>query len=77
MNNNSSFWFLLLFGINAILFYISLYFSQKKIDEIGKTIGRTIEPGISIAFLIGLPFFIFIYLYNNKVLKDAIAEFRS
>jgi len=77
MNNNPSFWFFLLFGISALLFYITLYISQKKIDEIGNAIGRTIEPGISIAFLIGFPFFIFVYLYNNKVLKEAIAEFRS
>ena len=77
MNNNPSLWFFLLFGISAVLFYISLYQSQKKIDEIGDTIGRKIEPGISLTFLVGFPFFIFIYLYNHKVLKEAIAEFRS
>lgn len=77
MNNNPSLWFFLLFGISAVLFYISLYQSQKKIDEIGNTIGRKIEPGIALAFLVGFPFFIFIYLYNNKVLKEAITEFRS
>ncbi len=77
MNNNPSLWFFILFGISAVLFYTSLYQSQKKIDEIGDAIGRKIEPGISLAFLVGLPFFIFIYLYNHKVLKEAIAEFRS
>jgi len=77
MNNNPSLGFFLLFGISAVIFYISLYQSQKKIDEIGNTIGRKIEPGIELVFLVGFPFFIFIYLYNNKVLKEAIAEFRS
>jgi lipopolysaccharide export system permease protein len=77
MNNNRSIWFFLLFGISALLFYISMYLSQKKIDEIGDAIGRKIEPGLAMAFIIGFPFFIFVYLYNNKVLKEAIAEFRS
>ena len=75
--NNPSIWFFILFLVCAVLFYISLYVTQKKIDEIGETLGRKIEPGITIAFLIGLPFFIFVYLYNNKVVKEAISEFRS
>jgi ABC-type Mn2+/Zn2+ transport system permease subunit len=77
MNNNRSIIFFLLFGISVFLFYAALYLSQKKIDSIGDAIGRKIEPGIMLAFIIGFPFYIFVYLYNKKVIKEAISEFRS
>ena len=75
-NNKSSILIIILNVILFLSFYISLYFSQKKLDDISGILKRKIEPGIAIAFLIGFPFFIFVYLYNNKVLKEAIAEYR-
>ncbi len=75
-NNKNSILIIILNVILFISFYISLYFSQKKLDDIGGIVKRKIEPGIAIAFLIGFPFFIFLYFYNNKSLKEAIAEYR-
>lgn len=73
--NNSSFIILTIIEIMIILsLYYFIYRSQNKIDEIGELIGKTIEPGISISIAVGFPFYFFVYLYNNKIIKEIINQ---
>jgi lipopolysaccharide export system permease protein len=62
--------------LNISVFYYSLYKAQEKLDKIGKIVGRKIEPGIMISIIIGFPFYLFIYFYNNKVLKESLEQYR-
>ena len=76
MNNNLSKIILIIAAlILVILFLISLYKSQKQIEEIGKLIKNEIEPGVYISLLVGFPFYIIIYLYNTKLVKEIISKF--
>jgi lipopolysaccharide export system permease protein len=75
-NNRGSVFIIILELIVIILFYTSLYFSQKKLQDIEVILNRKIEPGITISFLVGFPFFIFLYLHNYKMLKEAIAAYK-
>ena len=77
MNNNLSKIILIISAlIFVLLFLVSLYKSQQKIKEISKLTKNEIEPGIYISLLIGFPFYIIIYFYNNKVVKKIMSKFR-
>ncbi|MEC4048520.1 LptF/LptG family permease [Flavobacterium sp. SUN046] len=75
-NNRSLKPIIIITTLIMIGFYYMIYNSQKKVDKIGTYIGRTIEPGIMVALVLGFPFYFLIYWYNNKTLKEAIAEYR-
>jgi lipopolysaccharide export system permease protein len=75
-NNKSSVLAIVLGLIFIILFYISLYFTQKRLQEIEIVLNKKIGTGITISFLVGFPFFIFIYFHNYNMLKEAINEYR-
>lgn len=63
--------------INLILFYVFNYKSQQNLEQISKITNRYNFTNIFVALLFGFPFFIFIYLYNKKQLKEALAEFNE
>ena len=77
MNNNLSKIILIISAlIFVLLFLVSLYKSQQKIKEISKLTKNEIEPGIYISLLIGFPFYIIIYFYNNNAVKKIMSKFR-
>lgn len=76
IKNNVSVVLIIACLLNISVFYYSLYKAQEKLDKIGKIVGRKIEPGILISTIIGFPFYLFIYFYNNKVLKESLAQYR-
>lgn len=60
------------FGLEIILLlslYYFIYLAQNKMEQIGKVIGKSIEPGIAISIAMGFPFFFLLYFYNSKILK--------
>lgn len=60
------------FGLEIILLlslYYFIYLAQNKMEQIGKVIGKSIEPGIAISIAMGFPFFFFLHFYNSKILK--------
>lgn len=74
--NNPSITLIVMIQILLMLsFYYFIFIAQRKIDEIGKIIGKTIEPGIAVAVVAGFPFYFFVYLYNNKVIKENIEQY--
>ncbi len=75
-NNKSAVFIIIILLIFIIIFYISLYFSQKKLQEIEVILNKKIGSGITVSFLVGFPFFIFVYFHNYNMLKEAIAEYR-
>lgn len=62
--------------ITSILFFYSLFSAQKKLDEIETITGKKIEPGLLVTMVIGFPFYLFLYFYNNKSLKEILAQYR-
>lgn len=63
--------------IILFLFYIFNYKSQQNLEEISKITNRNNFTNIYIALLFGFPFFLLIYLYNKKQLKEAVSEFSN
>uniref|UniRef100_UPI0040475DA2 hypothetical protein n=1 Tax=Flavobacterium sp. TaxID=239 RepID=UPI0040475DA2 len=61
--------------INLILMYISIHKSSESLEEIKGITNRDSFTNIYLAFFLGFPFYIFIYLYNKIQLKEALAEF--
>lgn len=77
MNNNLSKTLLIISAlIFVLLFLISLFRSQQKLEGISTLTKNEIEPGIYISLLVGFPFYIIIYLYNNKIIKEIVSKFR-
>ena len=76
IKNNVSVLLLIAGFLNIFVFYYSLTNAQKKLDKIGEIVGRKIEPGIVISTIVGFPFYLFIYFYQNKTLKESLAQYR-
>ena len=75
VKNNPSNTLLIILEIILILsLYYFIYIAQNKIEEIGKLIGKSIEPGVAISIAAGFPFYFFLYLYNKKILKESITQ---
>jgi lipopolysaccharide export system permease protein len=62
--------------ITIILFYIFLYKSHQTLEEMGKLIGRKVNVGLVLTFLVGFPFFILLYFYIKTVIKEAMTQYR-
>jgi len=62
--------------VTIILFYIFLYKSHQTIEEMGKLIGRKVNVGLVITFLVGFPFFILLHFYIKTVIKEAMTQYR-
>lgn len=76
VKNNPSNTILLIIEIILILsLYYFIYITQNKIDEIGRLIGKSIEPGVAISIAAGFPFYFLLYLYNNKIIKENITQY--
>lgn len=57
----------------VILFFYSLFTAQKKLEQIQTISGKQIEPGLLVTMVVGFPFYLFLYFYNNKVLKKILS----
>ena len=54
--------------IAALSYFI--YTSQKSIGEVAQNANKNLEPGISVAVVIGFPFYFLVFLYNSKFIKE-------
>lgn len=72
-NNTSIVLLIIAFVLLLIALLFCIYRSQKKLDEIGIITQTAIEPGISVAMVVGFPFYFIIYLYNNSLLKGLLS----
>ena len=61
--------------VNLVLMYTTIHKSSESLQEIKAITDRDSFTNIYLAFFLGFPFFIFIYLYNKIQLKEAVAEF--
>jgi lipopolysaccharide export system permease protein len=63
--------------LSIILLYVLIFKSQQTLEEISKITNRHNFSNIYISLFLGFPFYLFIYLYNKKQLKEAITEFNN
>uniref|UniRef100_UPI0040482C14 LptF/LptG family permease n=5 Tax=Flavobacterium sp. TaxID=239 RepID=UPI0040482C14 len=75
LSNSGNVILIILGLINLILMYISIHKSSESLEEIKGITNRDSFTNIYLAFFLGFPFYIFIYLYNKIQLKEALAEF--
>lgn len=69
---------LIVFGIvNLIVFYIFLYKIHQTLESMSRISGKPINISIWITFLVGFPFFIFLYFYNRNQVKEFISQYRK
>ena len=61
--------------VNLVLMYTTIHKSSESLQEIKAITNRDNFTNIYLAFFLGFPFFIFIYLYNKIQLKEAVAEY--
>jgi lipopolysaccharide export system permease protein len=61
--------------VNLALMYTTIHKSSESLQEIKAITNRDNFTNIYLAFFLGFPFFIFIYLYNKIQLKEAVAEY--
>ena len=54
--------------IAALSYFI--YTSQKSIGEVAQNANKNLEPGISVAVVIGFPFYFLVFLYNSKFITE-------
>lgn len=69
---------LIVFGIvNLIVFYIFLYKIHQTLESMSRISGKPLDISIWITFLVGFPFFIFLYYYNRNQVKAFISQYRK
>ncbi|PKP15749.1 MAG: hypothetical protein CVU07_09120 [Bacteroidetes bacterium HGW-Bacteroidetes-23] len=69
---------LLILGLlNSILMYFYIYKSGQILSEISKITNRQGFVNIYLAIILGFPFFVLIYFYNRKQLKETLEEFNK
>ena len=59
----------------AVIFYSTLFKSQKLLDEIGTIMNKKVDLNVYLVIAAGFPFFILFYLYNRSYLKEVISEY--
>ena len=59
----------------AVIFYSTLFKSQKLLDEIGTIIDKKVDLNLYLVIAAGFPFFILFYFYNRSYLKEVISEY--
>lgn len=68
---------LILALLNSILMYFYIYKSGQILSEISKITNRQGFVNIYLAIILGFPFFVLIYFYNRKQLKETMEEFNK
>lgn len=69
---------LLILGLlNSVLMYFYIYKSGQNLSEISKITNRQGFVNIYLAIILGFPFFVLIYFYNRKQLKETLEEFNK
>jgi lipopolysaccharide export system permease protein len=63
--------------LNSILMYFYIYKSGQTLSEISKITNKQGFVNIYLAIILGFPFFILIYFYNRKQLKETLEEFNK
>jgi lipopolysaccharide export system permease protein len=63
--------------LNSILMYVYIYKSGQTLSEISKLTNRQGFVNIYLAIILGFPFFVLIYFFNRKQLKETLEEFNK
>lgn len=63
--------------VTLVIFYLFIVKSNKSLEKIGTLLNRKVGIGLGALLLLGLPFYIFIFFYERKTLKDALSEFNK
>ncbi len=77
LSNSGNVILIILGLINLILMYTTIHKSSESLQEIKVITNRDSFTNIYLAFFLGFPFYLFIYLYNKIQLKEALAEFNK
>ena len=77
LSNSGNVILIILGLINLILMYTTIHKSSESLQEIKVITNRDSFTNIYLAFFLGFPFYLFIYLYNKIKLKEALAEFNK
>ncbi len=60
---------------NCVL-YVTVYFSQSKLQNIETIVNRKFDPGKTVALILSFPIYFIVYLLNYKLVDKAISEYQ-
>ncbi|SCX84554.1 lipopolysaccharide export system permease protein [Flavobacterium caeni] len=73
-NNRNLMWLIIPFFVLFVVFWICVFRTEKKLEEIEKLTQRNIGPNIYIAMIVGWAFYFILYFNNRRALQKALQE---
>ncbi|MES2485804.1 MAG: LptF/LptG family permease [Bacteroidota bacterium] len=63
--------------VAAAIFYFSFFKATQQVNRVAKIVYQKHKVNLVVALILGFPFYIFIYFYNKRALKQALSQYKS